>query len=111
AFYVAEVQALYADDMTSIRAVATKQNTWSVGENADNGCRLYPNPASTMLRIETESPMQQVEVFDLLGRLVLRENPNANSACIDLSHCENGVYFIQILHENGAQQVQKVVKL
>ena len=111
AFYVAEVQALYADDMTSIRAVATKQNTWSVGENADNGCRLYPNPASTMLRIETESPMQQVEVFDLLGRLVLRENPNANSACIDLSHCENGVYFVQILHENGAQQVQKVVKL
>jgi uncharacterized protein YjdB len=66
---------------------------------------VYPNPTRGELRIEN------VEIFDLMGRSVGANNirPNENEISIDISHLPSGVYFIRIQTENGAV-TKKVVK-
>lgn len=61
----------------------------------ENSVKLYPNPAAHMLFLKTETDLQRVEIFDLLGNLVM--NPGAVSAGnnnIDISQLPSGMYFI-----------------
>lgn len=108
-FYIAEVQALYNDDMTAVKAVAKKENTWTVGENTNTVCRMYPNPANTTVRIEANSTMQQVAIYDVLGNLVSSINVNGKSANISLGSLSNGVYFVNIIQAEGNSTQRLVV--
>ena len=109
-FYVAEVQSLYADGMTSVKVVALETEETAVAESTSQTlCRLYPNPANTRVHIEAESPMQQVEVFDLLGNCLQRVSLNGNTLELNLSHCSNGVYFVNILQSEGSSTHRLVI--
>lgn len=107
--YIAEVQAKYADDVTSVKAVVSKQNTWAVAESHVQSCRLYPNPASNMVRIDAESEMQQVEVYDVLGNLMERVNVSGKSADINLNGYCNGVYFVNVIQAESISTQRLVI--
>ncbi len=63
-----------------------------------NQVKVYPNPVSDRLTIETSNlKMKEVQLFDLAGRL-LYENRNVNATYLqlDLSAYAKGVYFLSI---------------
>lgn len=64
--------------------------------------RAYPNPTSGKLRINTDTPVELVEVYDLSGRALLR----STGPHIDLGALHDGMYILKI---NGQQQI-KIVK-
>ena len=108
-FYVAEVQAVYDNDMTSVKVVAAKTNTWAVAENTTNNCRIYPNPANNTVRIDATSEMQQINIYNTLGALVESINVNGKAAQLNLANYSNGVYFININHAGGSSTQRLVI--
>ena len=108
-FYVAEVQAVYDNDMTSVKVVAAKTNTWAVAENTTNICRIYPNPANNTVRIDATSEMQQINIYNTLGALVESINVNGKAAQLNLANYSNGVYFININHAGGSSTQRLVI--
>ncbi|MDG1135511.1 MAG: T9SS type A sorting domain-containing protein [Bacteroidales bacterium] len=77
-----------------------------VGENGENEfVAVYPNPASTMLSINSNGDVKNVTLVNTIGQVVYN-NTSANS--IDISNFERGVYFITIDTENGTT-TQKVL--
>ena len=70
---------------------------------------LYPNPTNGQLTIEMES-MTSVEVFNLVGQCLLRENVTEGNAIIDMSSLQNGVYMVKVSAISGSV-MQKVVKM
>ncbi len=77
-----------------------------VGENGENEfIAVYPNPASTMLRVKSNGEITNVRLVNTIGQVVYNSSTNAN---IDISNFERGVYFIQVDTKNGTN-TQKVV--
>ncbi|MCF0201670.1 MAG: T9SS type A sorting domain-containing protein [Bacteroidales bacterium] len=70
---------------------------------------MYPNPANTTVRIEANSTMQQVAIYDVLGNLVSSINVNGKSANISLGSLSNGVYFVNIIQAEGNSTQRLVV--
>jgi len=66
------------------------------------------------LRIENgELRIENIEIFDVYGRkLYLSTRPLVHSSTvnIDISHLQNGVYFVKITTEKGIV-VEKIIKI
>jgi hypothetical protein len=60
---------------------------------------LYPNPATTELRIEnSELKIDEIEIYDVMGQRVFSKRPEASSPelIVDVSALTNGIYFLQL---------------
>ena len=109
-YYVVGVQVYYElDDVTSVTVVAGKENTWSVGETEVSTCKLYPNPANTMVRIESENSIESVKVYNMLGALVQTVSANGQYVNINTANLSEGVYFFNIRQSDGTTTNQRVV--
>ena len=109
-FYVVGVQVYYPDqDITSVTCVTGKEDTWSVGEDEATFCRLYPNPASSHVRVEASNAIERVTVYNLLGAKVETIPASGRSVNVNLGKYSNGVYFFNILQSDGTVSTQRVV--
>jgi hypothetical protein len=70
--------------------------TIHIGEPEFN---IYPNPANDFIEIETDFENSSISVFDVTGKLILREKIIQNKTRIDLSNYSTGLYFIQLQSE------------
>jgi len=57
---------------------------------------IYPNPANDKLFIEGEFVGQNIEIFDINGKLVARKTTDSNITGIEISHLPQGIYFVKI---------------
>ncbi|MBR1514927.1 MAG: T9SS type A sorting domain-containing protein [Bacteroidales bacterium] len=108
-YNVVEVQAVYPDGLTSVKRVAGLMNYDAVTEQEAYSCRVYPNPANTQVRIEAESDINVVKVYDVLGNLVQTFSANGNALNVSLSRFSNGVYLFNVMESNGKVSCQRVV--
>lgn len=70
--------------------------------NLNKKIKVYPNPASTSLFIESEnisSDYSQLEITSIDGKTLLQEEFHSKKE-IDISSFPEGIYFISIKHEN-----------
>jgi len=107
--YVVEVQAVYPNNMTSVKSVAGMKGYESVGEDIAATCKIFPNPASTQVRIEAEKDIRMVKVYDLLGNMMETIAVNGNALNVSLSRFTNGVYLFSIVKNDGTVSNHRVV--
>ncbi len=70
----------------------------------------FPNPTSGSLQIQAEKGINQVNVYDVLGKQVFTKNFNAvTNADLDLSALGNGAYILKATSESGIQSI-KIMK-
>lgn len=67
---------------------------------------LYPNPTTGMVRIETAEPVENIELFNLAGSLLIDAG---NASSLDLGSLANGTYLLRITTANGTA-IRKIVK-
>ncbi|WP_299434189.1 T9SS type A sorting domain-containing protein [uncultured Aquimarina sp.] len=65
---------------------------------------LYPNPANTIVNINTE--VKSISVFDISGKVVLETTQKT----FDISRLENGVYFTEVETIKGDKKIIKMLK-
>jgi hypothetical protein len=73
--------------------------------------RLVPNPVSGMVTISTTVEMQQLNIFDITGRLVGSQSPAGNQVVFDTGVLPKGVYLVQALLKDGGQRTGKLIKI
>ncbi len=69
--------------------------------------KVYPNPAQNMLHVEGTG-LTEVEVFNIMGQSVLHVGENFET--VDISHLQNGIYFIRIKTSEGEKTVKLVIE-
>ena len=86
-------------------------------EDFDREVIAFPNPATTRVHVKVSAPLSYdlpVEVHDMTGRLVIRDNLPAGSDLIqlDVGRFYPGTYLIVIRDDTGRQSwVNKFVKI
>ncbi len=80
-----------------IGAVSVENNV------ADNTISLFPNPAQSSVIIDTHNmQVDVVEIYDLSGRIVLQNNPPAQSySTLDVSSLAEGTYIVRVVSAAG----------
>lgn len=68
--------------------------------------KVYPNPVSNALNIETKEKVDNIILYDILGKEVLRTKKTND---IDVSNLNNGVYILKLMTEKGIRE-NKIVK-
>lgn len=71
-----------------------------VGDNADAGFKVYPNPANNMLYVEGED-IELVEIYNSLGQRVLAVEGMAEQTSVDVASFNNGVYVVRVVSGEG----------
>lgn len=80
--------------------------TVGVTENGENEyIAVYPNPASTFIRIQSNGEINNVRLVNTIGQVVYNNSTNTE---IDISNFEKGIYFIQVDTKNGTT-TQKIL--
>jgi hypothetical protein len=70
---------------------------------------IYPNPANSVLRINTNNEDYSIEIYNTQSQLVFKKENNVGSNEITISDLASGIYFIK-LKADGINEVKKVVK-
>lgn len=91
-----------------------------IGENLPFTATLYPNPATTTLTVETDSPIREITVYDLTGRAVAVETRcttslRANNYSplrrdLNVASLPAGIYLLNIVTDRGVQTSRFVKK-
>jgi hypothetical protein len=70
---------------------------------------VYPNPVQDVLNIKTTDVVNKVTVYDILGKVVLQENPGTISPAINTSSLASGSYIVKVTIGNSSKAI-KVIK-
>jgi hypothetical protein len=80
-----------------------------ISDSNDPKIRLYPNPVSDLLRIETDFEIEFINVSDASGRKFISENANSKNVSIDLSSLQSGIYIVHAVGKD-ASAISKIIK-
>ena len=94
-YYCVQVQAVYPNDIVSVKAVATTNEYWTIGEVDD------------VLHVETSPETSQISLMTIQGKLIKSCVLNNNQ--IYVGDLPNGVYLVEIKENNGARKVARVI--
>ncbi|WP_090751773.1 T9SS type A sorting domain-containing protein [Nonlabens sp. Hel1_33_55] len=73
--------------------------------------KVYPNPSSNLVTIDSKYGLQSVQLFDITGKLLFAKNNLSSSPFkLDTSKLNSGYYLIVIKDENNKNQTIKLVK-
>jgi len=104
-------------DLDERTEVLDKSIAWLMGitgttlikaEQAD--MLIYPNPATTSVRIGCKDKMQEIWVTNSTGQVVDHMNIGDNSARINTSAYKPGIYFIRTITEKGTLTGRLIVE-
>ncbi len=67
---------------------------------------IYPDPVRTTLNVDADDLINTVTVSNLMGRVLISEQPKTKQARLDVSHLPSGIYMLNV--NNGT--VRRFIK-
>lgn len=83
-----------------------KAASLSTGDFSNNKFKIYPNPASDSITVQTDLNIENITIYNQLGQLIKSQKESK----IDLTDIALGMYIVEINFENGQSAVQKIIK-
>jgi hypothetical protein len=85
--------AFIIDDVKITNVLGIEENSMEVS--------VYPNPATDVLNIQLTENASSVSVMGMDGKVISTESVNSNSIAVNVSDLVAGVYFYEVVAENG----------
>jgi hypothetical protein len=80
-------------------------------ENTDSAFHLYPNPCSNSFSfLSSKTNIQSLVIRDLNGKVVHEVDGVNNREMINISHLNQGMYFVYLINTQGQVDTQKLIK-
>lgn len=103
-FHCVQVQAVYSDNITSVKAVATTTENLDISENQAVSLEIYPNPASEYIIINcTHEQTASIHIINIMGETVLSEKITSETPKISVNALAEGVYTV-VVGKDGMKQ-------
>ena len=86
-----------------------KNTTMSSDSFTASKVKLYPNPTSNVLNIESLGTIQTISVYNVLGQEVINKALNSTSTALDVSSLNSGIYVVKTVVD-GVTSSTKFIK-
>lgn len=90
--------------------VFTTMDILSTDDNAIPGLIVYPNPTANMLNITAATTIKNVEIYNVLGQVVVSKEVNGDAAQVDMTGFNSGSYFVKITSQSSSSVIQVLRK-
>lgn len=97
-------QIIYFDEVYGEEAELT-----DVPQKPSLELKLFPNPTSDLITLESNQNIERVQLFSADGRLIYESKARTIMAQIDLADRSAGLYFLKVNSE-GRQEIFRVIK-
>ncbi len=84
---------LFGEEYLDVEDKKLKNDKFSV--------RVYPNPAKDIFHISSESGISSVNMYNVDGQVIHYQDVNKSACIFNVSQFYPGIYFLQIITENG----------
>ena len=84
-------------------------STASVKDVSFYNIDVYPNPASNVINVRSEFTIDNLSIFDLMGRTVKQQISNNKEFSLDVSDLSKGIYLVK-LSSGDKEAVTKFIK-
>jgi hypothetical protein len=71
---------------------------------------VSPNPTNGLLTITSTAELQNIEVTNVAGQVLLSHSCNSKSQSLQLQNFSEGIYFVKVVCTDGMSVTKKVVK-
>lgn len=88
-----------ANLVTAISAIESKYQSYTI----------YPNPSTGVFMLRNIADISIVEVYNVLGIQIFKQNINDNQLLIDMSNNAKGVYFIRLMNGHSLVATDKLL--
>jgi hypothetical protein len=80
--------------------------------DGDNHCYIYPNPATNYLYVSVDDLLQagQIHLFDVYGRLLLKQVIRENESQVNLNTLAPGMYIVKIMDGERLYKMKRIIK-
>lgn len=99
-----ENSTYYFDDITFSNVLATPYFI-------NSEVKIYPNPISNIMTIESNLEIQKVIIYDLLGQEVINRTNESNKIIIQTIGIQPGIYIAKSVMIDGSQSIMKFIKI
>lgn len=73
----------------------------SINTEFSPSINVFPNPVTTIFSVVSDATIEEISIYDLLGRQVYYQNVKANSAQIRVEGLSDGLHIVLIRTKNG----------
>lgn len=100
--------------MASWDAVVAKLNpglTAGLTEAKENNIhiKVFPNPAAYNINVSSSSEIAGMELYDLMGKLLLKNVDHNTNYSLNVSNLEEGVYLLKLISKEGNVRSDRIV--
>lgn len=92
-------QSIFLDNIYFYRGPAT-----SLPSVDENKVRVYPNPVKSGDRVTMSADVNQIEVYDAVGRKII----STTNSVLNTEGLDQGIYILRILTRNGSIQTERL---
>jgi uncharacterized repeat protein (TIGR01451 family) len=93
---------IYFDWNPAIVTNTTYNVNTSLGiEEQENSNSIYPNPSSTNFTIKANEHIEQIRIYDMLGKEWKNLRPTSSNPTVDISTLPEGIYLVNVSTEKG----------
>jgi hypothetical protein len=75
--------------------------TVGINELTETWVTVFPNPASSVINVNSNSEIRKIELVNMLGALVLSQEMNVVNTSLDVSSFNKGLYFLRMHTADG----------
>ncbi len=87
--------------------VSAHSSTLSIIDlDVNSNFTYYPNPVKSTLNLKSQSNIQNVSIYNMLGQEVLRTSPNTLISEVDMASLQTGAYFVKVSTEDGTESIR-----
>ena len=95
---------MVGDNIQEISIIVT-----SALEDHVTSCQIFPNPFTSIMSITTERAAQSVSVYDIYGRLLMKQAVSETQFEMDMSKLSPGAYLLQIDY-GDSRSIHRIMK-
>lgn len=71
---------------------------------------IFPNPAKSIVNIDAINAIVHIEMYDILGRLVLTNSSNTGISSFNINSLHSGLYTARVKDLNNQTAIVKIIK-
>jgi len=76
----------------------------------ENKLSVFPNPSNGIINIQSTYKLNSVNIYNMIGNLVMVRNISSNQAILNIETLTNGVYFLELNSYDGSVINTKFIK-
>ena len=84
-----------------IRPIVSMNSVSLSNYNISSSFKVFPNPASNELKVNSNSEKNYISFYDITGKLLFSKEFNLSSISINISDLSKGIYILRIENELG----------